>query len=118
MCLQDGGFHLDMVYITENIMALGFPGTENSPNILGFKEVCFLKAFQILLPWRWKVVDVLAVVCKEAGTILDDVRAFEAHPLSLVVCVFSQSNYQDNIEELITFCETQHPVHISCIFCV
>ncbi|KAG0564540.1 hypothetical protein M758_8G115300 [Ceratodon purpureus] len=54
---QDGGFHLDMVYITENIIALGFPDTYNSSNILGFKE----------------------------------------------------SNYRDNIEELIGFCETQHP---------
>jgi hypothetical protein len=33
-----------MVYITENIIALGFPDTYNSPNILGFKEVCFLEA--------------------------------------------------------------------------
>ncbi|XP_073386395.1 uncharacterized protein [Physcomitrium patens] len=54
---QDGQVQLDIAYITENIIAVGFPGAESSSNILGFAE----------------------------------------------------GNYQGHLEELVTFCENQHP---------
>lgn len=44
ICLQDGGLHLDIVYITESIIAVGFPGADTSSNILGFTEVGVLEA--------------------------------------------------------------------------
>jgi phosphatidylinositol-3,4,5-trisphosphate 3-phosphatase/dual-specificity protein phosphatase PTEN len=54
---QDGESHLDMVYITESIIAVGFPGADSNSSSLGFLE----------------------------------------------------ANYQNLVEELITFCEAEHP---------
>lgn len=51
ICLQDGESHVDMVYITESIIAVGFPGAD------------------------------------------------------------LEANYQNLVDELMTFCESEHPVH-------
>lgn len=61
-----------MVYITENIIAMGFLGNDSGPDILGFKEVVFLETFSNISLMKGKGK------CKIAGLGLVDLCAIFA----------------------------------------
>lgn len=44
LVLQEDGYDLDMTYITENIIAMGFPAGDMSSGFFGYVEVIVLRS--------------------------------------------------------------------------
>ncbi|CAI0430283.1 unnamed protein product [Linum tenue] len=112
---QEGGFDLDMAYITENIIAMGFPAGDLSSGLFGFFEnsliVCLCKCIKYLLPLmqgKYKVYNLCAERLYDAARFEGKVACFpfddhNCPPLQLIK-LFCQSAYswlKEDIENVV-----------------
>ncbi|KAG0601211.1 hypothetical protein M758_11G093000 [Ceratodon purpureus] len=101
---QEGGFDLDMAYITENIIAMGFPAGDKSSGLLGYVEGFYrnhmeevLKFFETNHKGKYKVYNLCSERLYDASLFGGKVACFpfddhNCPPLQLVAA-FCQSAY-------------------------
>ncbi|CAK9868851.1 unnamed protein product [Sphagnum jensenii] len=101
---QEGGFDLDMAYITENIIAMGFPAGDISSGILGYVEGFYrnhmeevIKFFETQHKGKYKVYNLCSERLYDASLLEGKVASFpfddhNCPPLQLVAA-FCQSAY-------------------------
>lgn len=101
---QEGGFDLDMAYITENIIAMGFPAGDKSSGLLGYVEGFYrnhmeevLKFFETHHKGKYKVYNLCSERLYDASLFGGKVACFpfddhNCPPLQLVAA-FCQSAY-------------------------
>ncbi|CAK9862617.1 unnamed protein product [Sphagnum jensenii] len=101
---QEGGFDLDMAYITENIIAMGFPAGDISSGILGYVEGFYrnhmeevIKFFETQHKGKYKVYNLCSEKLYDASLLEGKVASFpfddhNCPPLQLVAA-FCQSAY-------------------------
>uniref|UniRef100_A0A7N0SZU8 Uncharacterized protein n=1 Tax=Kalanchoe fedtschenkoi TaxID=63787 RepID=A0A7N0SZU8_KALFE len=101
---QEGGFDLDMTYITENIIAMGFPAGDVSSGFLGYVEGFYrnhmeevIKFFETHHRGRYKVYN----LCSER---LYDASLFEGKVASFPV----NDNDCPPIQLIVSFCRSAY----------
>ncbi|KAL8541460.1 hypothetical protein ACS0TY_002650 [Phlomoides rotata] len=101
---QDGGFDLDMTYITENIIAMGFPAGDMSSGFFGYVEGFYrnhmeevIKFFETYHKDKYKVYN----LCSER---LYDASLFEGK----VACFPFDDHNCPPIQLIISFCQSAY----------
>ncbi|XP_010246580.1 PREDICTED: phosphatidylinositol 3,4,5-trisphosphate 3-phosphatase and protein-tyrosine-phosphatase PTEN2A-like [Nelumbo nucifera] len=101
---QEGGFDLDMTYITENIIAMGFPAGDMSSGFFGYVEGFYrnhmeevIKFFETHHKGRYKVYN----LCSER---LYDASLFEGK----VACFPFDDHNCPPIQLIISFCQSAY----------
>ncbi|CAM8928184.1 unnamed protein product [Rhodiola kirilowii] len=101
---QEGGFDLDMTYITENIIAMGFPAGDKSSGFLGYVEGFYrnhmeevINFFETHHKGRYKVYNLCSERLYDASLFEGKVASFpfddnECPPIRLIVS-FCRSAY-------------------------
>lgn len=112
---QEGGFDLDMTYITENIIAMGFPAGDLSSGFLGYVEGFYrnhmeevIKFFETHHQGKYKVYNLCSERLYDASLFEGKVASFpfEDHncpPIQLIIS-FCQSAYswlKEDIENVV-----------------
>lgn len=112
---QEGGFDLDMTYITENIIAMGFPAGDISSGIFGYVEGFYrnhmeevIKFFESHHKGKYKVYNLCSERLYDASLLEGKVASFpfddhNCPPIQLVVS-FCQSAYswlKEDIENVV-----------------
>ncbi|KAJ4964679.1 hypothetical protein NE237_016528 [Protea cynaroides] len=112
---QEGGFDLDMTYITENIIAMGFPAGDMSSGFFGYVEGFYrnhmeevIKFFETQHKGRYKVYNLCSERLYDASLFKGKVASFpfddhNCPPLQLIM-LFCQSAYswlKEDIENVV-----------------
>lgn len=112
---QEGGFDLDMTYITENIIAMGFPAGDMSSGFFGYVEGFYrnhmeevIRFFESHHKGKYKVYNLCSERLYDASLLEGKVASFpfddhNCPPLQLVVA-FCQSAYswlKEDIENVV-----------------
>ncbi|KAL1534582.1 Phosphatidylinositol 3,4,5-trisphosphate 3-phosphatase and protein-tyrosine-phosphatase pten2a [Salvia divinorum] len=112
---QDGGFDLDMTYITENIIAMGFPAGDMSSGFFGYVEGIYrnhmeevIKFFETYHKDKYKVYNLCSERLYDASLFEGKVASFpfddhNCPPIQLIIA-FCQSAYswlKEDIENVV-----------------
>ncbi|OMO56610.1 hypothetical protein CCACVL1_26429 [Corchorus capsularis] len=112
---QEGEFDLDMTYITENIIAMGFPAGDLSSGLLGFFEGLYrnhmeevIKFFETHHKGRYKVYNLCSERLYDASLFQGKVASFpfddhNCPPLQLIksFCLSAYSWLKEDIENVV-----------------
>ncbi|GAB2291692.1 Phosphatidylinositol 3,4,5-trisphosphate 3-phosphatase and protein-tyrosine-phosphatase pten2a [Dionaea muscipula] len=112
---QEGGFDLDMTYITENIIAMGFPAGDKSSGFLGYVEGLYrnhmeevIRFFETHHQGKYKVYNLCSERLYDASLFEGKVASFpfddhNCPPIQLIIS-FCQSAYswlKEDIENVV-----------------
>lgn len=112
---QEGGFDLDMTYITENIIAMGFPAGDMSSGLLGYVEGFYrnhieevIRFFESHHQGKYKVYNLCSERLYDASLLEGKVASFpfddhNCPPIQLIIS-FCQSAYawlKEDIENVV-----------------
>ncbi|CAI0445832.1 unnamed protein product [Linum tenue] len=112
---QDGGFDLDMTYITENIIAMGFPAGDMSSGFFGFVEGFYrnhmeevIKFFEMHHKDKYKVYNLCSERLYDASLFEGKVASFpfddhNCPPIQLIIsfCHSAYSWLKEDIENVV-----------------
>ncbi|CAK9136456.1 unnamed protein product [Ilex paraguariensis] len=114
-CFQDGGFDLDMTYITENIIAMGFPAGDMSSGFFGYVEGFYrnhmeevIKFFETHHKDKYKVYNLCSERLYDASLLEGKVASFpfddhNCPPIQLIIsfCHSAYSWLKEDIENVV-----------------